>query len=1058
MKNLRIVLFLLTAMTILQAVPANPEPGIVQYPDGKTLKVYLRGDENLSWHESADGKILLRNSAGLFEYALQDKEGKLSPSGVKAHDAADRDISEQQFAERLPAIQLEAGSLKFPVPVSSRKAPAALPFGQTDFPTLGEQNFLVILVEFSDKAFTHRPADFDSLMNGKNYIYNGAIGSVSKYYRDGSFENFKPHFDIAGPVVLDSGWAFYGKGDDENIQRFVYEAVSKADPDVDFSRYDNDNDGYVDNIYFIYAGYGECFYGAEVNTIWPHRWAYIASVLSVDGKRVYDYSTSMELYGISGTTRSSIGVIAHEFGHVCGLPDYYDTDYDGSGGDCDGLGGWDLMAGGSWNDGGNRPPLFNAWSRAFLRWAEPQILEGPESVTLNPAHSHNEIRYFMSASGDEFFMMENRQRTGWDAAVPGHGLLIFHIDMNHSGWNNNTLNCNPYRQGFDLEEADGLGNISGTYINAGDPFPGTTLNRFFTAESNPNAMSWAGQPSRKPIRNIQEIGGVISFAFGDTHVDAPKNFTAESQGQNAIRLDWQLNAVGDSVIVVSAQENAIGYPQNRTKYKTGDTTAGGEVIFKGVDSLFEHRGLDAGKTYYYGIFAFEDSAYTYSDKVLTSAKTESPLFYAEEFANGLPAGWVILDRSGNGSWSTENPLNRNIASASAGNGFMLIDSEYLGEGSLDAELITRSFNFALSRSVTLRFEHQLEIRSLTLARLLYTVNDGQTWYEAKRWTTATEGTEIFETDLTAAVAGFRDVKFKFNFRGSNEKYWCIDDLSISSALDEGISAAFHAAERSGSKPFTVTFMNTSVSEPQSIDTAIWEFGDGSDFVSEPAPQHTYTRSGYYAVSLMVRSGALQSNCNKDNYILVRNDAPVFHALSDTLNVRKNTVNTVNLMTLFSDPNGDPLRFSWEGNSAALSIDALDDTTIRIHPGTDFLGLETVRFTAEDNEGDTVSHSLDIWVSETVTASALPASFALGQNFPNPFNPETHILYQLPEEAFVNLEIYDMRGRKVATMLNTLKSAGYYEYCFNGSSLPGGVYFYRLKAGNFVQTRKMLLLK
>ncbi|MDD5709390.1 MAG: M6 family metalloprotease domain-containing protein [Candidatus Marinimicrobia bacterium] len=1057
MKNSQISLFLLTAITLLQAVPANPEPGIVRYPDGRTLKVYLRGDENLSWHESADGKVLLRNVAGIFEYALQDKQGKLTASGIKAHDPAYRDLHEETVIATIPYPHLEPGKLKGAMPKNSGNAPAALPFGQTDFPTLGEQKFLLILVEFSDKSFIHRPEDFDSLMNGNSYSYNGAVGSVSRYYQDGSFDLFKPQFDIAGPVVLDSGWAFYGKGDDENIQRFVYEAVTKADPMVDYSQYDNDNDGFVDNIYFIYAGYGECFYGADENTIWPHRWVYFASNLVVDGKRVYDYSTSMELYGISGTTRTSIGVIAHEFGHVCGLPDYYDTDYEGSGGNCGGLGNWDLMAGGSWNDSGKRPPLFNAWSRAFLRWAEPQILEGTESVVLNPAHSHNEIRYFMSSGIGEFFMMENRQRTDWDAAIPGHGLLIFHIDMNHSGWNNNTLNCNPSRQGFDLEEADGLGNPGEAYINAGDPFPGTSANRFFTDESNPNALNWAGEPSRNPIRNIQEIGGVISFSFGDLHVDVPEGFSAEALGQDSIRLRWRLNAAADSVLIVSAGKNTITFPQNRQKYRVGDSAAGGEVIYKGLDTVFYHNALDAGKNYYYGIYAFEDSAYTYSEKSPAAAKTESPLFYSETFSDGLPAGWKILDRSGNGSWSNENPLNRSFASSSAGNGFMLIDSEYLGEGSLDAELITRSFNFALSRSVSLRFEHQLEIRSLTLARVLYTVNDGQTWYEAKRWTAATDGSETCELDLTAAVAGFRDVKFKFNFRGSNEKYWCIDDLSISSALNDGVSAAFHVTERSGSKPFTVEFMNTSVAQPGAIDTLVWELGEG-DFVTEFEPVHCYTRSGLYSISLMVRSGELQSNYSRDNFIQVFNDAPVFCGPGDTLDVRMNSGTTVNLKQYFSDPNGDPLSFSWSGNSSKLTIGTLNDSLVQITPGVDFLGTERVRFIAEDNEGDTVSRLLDIWVSETAALPGLPASFALEQNYPNPFNPETHILYQLPEDAFVNLQIFDMRGRRVAVAINTRQSAGYYRYTFDAKILPGGIYFYRLKAGNFVQTRKMLLLK
>jgi M6 family metalloprotease-like protein len=1053
------LLLLLFITTLIFAVPANPDPAVVTYPDGRTLTVYLRGDENLSWHESADGKALVKTGSETFDYALQNTQGKLISSGVRAHDIADREDTEKDFVSTLPTVRLKPETLKSIPAAKSSGAPSAFPFEQTNFPTLGEQNFLVILVEFSDKAFTHRPEDFDSLMNGKNYTYNGAFGSVSQYYRDGSFERFKPHFDIAGPVRLDSSWAYYGKGNNEvNIQEFVYEAVTKADSLVDFSQYDNNSDGFVDNIYFIYAGYGQCFSGADENTIWPHRWAYIDGTLIVDGKRVYDYSTSMEFYGVSGTTRTSIGVIAHEFGHVCGLPDYYDTDYEGSGGDCGGLGAWDLMAGGSWNDNGKRPPMFNGSSRVYLRWAEPGVLDGTEFVTLNPANTHNEVRYFTPPTPGEYFMLENRQRTGWDAAIPGHGLLIFHIDMNHPGWNDNTLNCNPYRQGFDLEEADGQGNISASYINAGDPFPGASGNHYFLDEGSPNALSWTGEPSRKPIRNIQEDEGVITFSFGDKHVDTPENFEAVSLSGDSIRLSWRLNADADSVMIVYAEEDSISYPLNGQQYEIGENAADAEVLYKGIDTVFYHSGLDAGNEYHYGIFSFEDSAYTYSKKSLVTVKTKSPDYYSEDFAEDLPAGWEIVDHTGNGSWTWENPLSRNLESVSADNGFMIIDSEHLGDVKLDADLITRSFNFALSRSVVLYFEHKLEVETITLARLLYTVNDGHTWYEAKRWIADTDGTEICELDLTEEVSGFRDVKFKFNFRGTNQKYWCIDDFRIFSGLNPGVSAAFHSTQRSGSKPLVVHFMNTSVSEPGEIDTMIWDFGDNDAFVSDHAPTHTYTRSGSYTVSLMTRSGELQSNYSREAYIIVRNDPPEYIAESDTVNIRMNTENSFNLRSFFIDPNGDPLSFSWSGNSNALQIEAENDSVIRILPDEDYLGIETVRFIAEDNEGDTVSQELDIWVSETGTAAAIPVAFDLQQNFPNPFNPQTRIRYQLPRDEFVNLDIFDMRGRRIAGLVNREQRAGFYGVNFDANTLPAGIYFYRLRAGSYVKTRKMLLIK
>jgi hypothetical protein len=239
---------------------------------------------------------------------------------------------------------------------------------------------------------------------------------------------------------------------------------------------------------------------------------------------------------------------------------------------------------------------------------------------------------------------------------------------------------------------------------------------------------------------------------------------------------------------------------------------------------------------------------------------------------------------------------------------------------------------------------------------------------------------------------------------------------------------------------------------------IWDFGDNDAFVSDHAPTHTYTRSGSYTVSLMTRSGELQSNYSREAYIIVRNDPPEYIAESDTVNIRMNTENSFNLRSFFIDPNGDPLSFSWSGNSNALQIEAENDSVIRILPDEDYLGIETVRFIAEDNEGDTVSQELDIWVSETGTAAAIPVAFDLQQNFPNPFNPQTRIRYQLPRDEFVNLDIFDMRGRRIAGLVNREQRAGFYGVNFDANTLPAGIYFYRLRAGSYVKTRKMLLIK
>jgi M6 family metalloprotease-like protein len=1062
MKKIIILFILFTISATLFAVPASPEPAVIKYDDGKTLTVYLRGDESRSWHETKDGLRVVKNAHGDFEYATPFVLGKSTVSGIKAHDQEQRDNIERSFISTLSTTD------NFPIEVAQpdiqnnyapQPKPPTGPFDHTSFPTLGAGKFLVILVEFADVDFVHLPADFDSLMNAKNYTYNSAVGSVNEFYRATSFDLFDPQFDVVGPVKLSEDMAYYGNNTDGNTQQFVYEAITLADSIVNYVDYDNDGDGYVDNVYLIYAGYGECFSGADENTIWPHRSALYAYNPNLDGKRFWDYSTSMEFYGTSGTTRSSVGVVCHEFGHVCGLKDYYDTDYEDSGGNCGGMGAWETMAGGSWNYSGRRPPIFNGWSRMYLNWANPVELTRVEAVTLNPAHTDNEVRYFFSQTSDEFFMMENRQQSEWDASIPGHGLLIYHVDREYgSAWDNNTLNCNPNHQAFDIEEADGLGNLSSSYINAGDPFPGTSYNTSFLDTGSPNAQDWAGNYSRSPIRNIQESSGVITFNFGDVNVETPGNVVITSQGQDSVIITWNLNALGDSVMILFSTASGIGYPESLQKYDLGDMVSGGEVVYKGIDTIFYHSGLTAGTTYYYSIYSFNDSAYVYSERVDGSAKTSSPPFYSTDFSEGLPEGWVIFDRYGHGTFSAENPENRTLASTTSGNGFMVMDSEHAGDVQIDAELITQSYNFALSRSVVIRFEHHLEVANITLARILYTVNNGLTWFEAAHWTQNTTDPLISEVDLSPDVRGFRDVKFKFNYRGTNEKYWCIDDFEILAAQDTGLSAGFHTATVSGSKPLTVDFMNTSVSGPDSIDSYIWEFGDGGDFNYEKEPIYTYRHSGIYTVSLSALKNGKTSGYQRDNYIEVINDAPIVINEEDTLDVAKNVANTYNLNRFFIDPNGDPLTYTWSGNSADLMISLQDDSLIVFTPGTDYLGTETVTIVAKDNENDSISHTVDVWVSETAIDEVVPGEFRVSQNYPNPFNPMTTISYQLPENLQVNLTVYDLSGHKITTLVNGFQDAGYYAIKFNAGDLPSGVYIYRLSAGNEVITKKMVLMK
>ena len=509
------------------AVPAYPYPIKIQQPDGTTLTVILKGDEFNHYQTTEDGYFIKKDNIGVYNYASLNANGKLTDTKLKANDVNHRNEEENLFLSKLPknkAITNNNNNQKRVIKaLSSDKKPIL------KFPKAGTPKSLVILVNFSDVSYvTSAPQlAFTNLLNEAGYSTNGGTGSARDFFKDNSMGIFNPQFDVVGPYTLPNTMGFYGANDandnDINPVQMIVDACTLADKaGVDFTPYDTDNDGIVDNVFVYYAGYNEAE-GAPSNTVWPHRWGiyptsiygggnYSGNVASVtfDGKRVEDYACTSELRSYSGSQMCGIGTFVHEFGHVLGLADMYAT----NGGTHQTLSYWDVMDAGPYLNKGRTPPAYSSYERFSLGYMTPTELKEPQDVTLDNLITSNKA-YIITQNGDhnlngenpnpvEFFMLENRQKTSWDTYLPGHGMLVTHIYYNADTWYNNEPNNNPTAMGVDIVEAD---NIADDKTLSGDPFPGVSqVDNYIPTLRN-------GVIINKPLSNIQESNGEISFLF-----------------------------------------------------------------------------------------------------------------------------------------------------------------------------------------------------------------------------------------------------------------------------------------------------------------------------------------------------------------------------------------------------------------------------------------------------------------------------------------------------------------------------------------------------------------
>lgn len=513
MKRIFLLLFsLCISLGSVFAVKAYPGLITKTQSDGSVISFYIHGDENFSYVTSSDGYLLIDNN-GVFEYAQIDYNFSLKSLGVKANDLSARTEVEQLFLLSIPKAADLMANLEYQKYRSERmRKVAPIKRVAASFPLTGSPKSLVILANFTDVKFTSPTAkeDYTRLLNETNYSENGATSSAREYFRTSSNGVFDPNFVVVGPYDLPHDYKYYGEEKDGNHDRaagqMIVDACNAADVDIDFTEFDTDNDGIIDNVFVYYAGHNQAE-GASANTIWPHR-SYISSKILCDGVRLYDYACTSEFRGADGEEMCGIGTFCHEFGHVLGLPDLYITDYESN---HNTPGRWDIMDQGSYNNKGRTPPTYSSYSRFFLGWLKPIQITGG-SYTLNPLIESNEAYLFAmedhnlngkSPDPVEFFMIENRQRVGIDElGVPATGMLVTHIYYNEGTWNNNKPNNDPNKQGVQIYCAAGT-----TSTPSSNTYPGSknVTSCFFTMRD--------GTEAPKPLSDIKENKRVITFVY-----------------------------------------------------------------------------------------------------------------------------------------------------------------------------------------------------------------------------------------------------------------------------------------------------------------------------------------------------------------------------------------------------------------------------------------------------------------------------------------------------------------------------------------------------------------
>jgi len=847
MRRFLTLLGLCLFFTLSNAAYYKNKPYKITQPNGDIIECFVSGDEFFNFIHDANNYTIIQNNDGYFCYALSDSKGNIYASRyvvgttnpLNTELKTNVIIKKEEYRRR--------AVLNKPEHKSSRA------------PHEGTLNNIVIFIQFADDG----EFENDLPRSEFNIKFNAETGkSVKTYYQDVSYgkleikSTYYPSCDFSTNIYhTDSHNRNYYKpyneasnpdgysGDSERMRReqaLLKDAINALQPEIENAltkdQIDIDNDGLVDNVTFVIRGDN----GAWSQLLWAHRSILTYENVYIHGKRVYDYT-------FQPVSQNELKTLCHELFHALGAPDLYHYSQDGY----ESVGDWSLM-----HSGFVHMSAYEKWKYAGQKWVKeiPEItVDGKYTLYPLSHDGQNCFKLKSPNSESEQFIIEYRKRTGeYESVIPSEGIVIYRVNESLNG------NAQGPPDEIYVYRKNGTTTSNGT-INMAS-FSSDAQRIEFNDNTNPSCFLSDGSAGGIRILDISEIGETMTFRVKFDDVEPVKAFNGELLTNTSIKLNWTENASQNNVLIAWSTSPTFGTPGLNNVFLPGkELEAGGTILYAGdFNSEFIHANIDPETKYYYKAWSYNHRSISEGVSISLNTPVQNiiNLPFTEDFANGLPAGWTITDNEQNNEiWEYGNLNNIDPGFSTTENGYFYLSSDQYGAGhKQNSDLITSTFDLSAYQTVELNFEHYYKHVGSCKATFAYSTNGGTSWTDVKSWSSSTASPELFNTDLSTALNGQQNVKFKWNFTGSYGYYWLMDDINITGTYKDSYLALSNQivyAEKSAGE-FNVS-VQSNVNWTANSDATwftITESGSGNESlnISYTAQESTQERSATITVS------------------------------------------------------------------------------------------------------------------------------------------------------------------------------------------------------------------